>query len=312
MNVRVGVPQGSVLGPQLFNLFINDLTAVAPGRNILFADDGVFYVTDRCIDRCFDKAQILLNNLAEWMNENKLVINSEKTKVMMFSNCSFNDLRNLIVNGVTLEWVSTIRYLGILIDNKMNFVPHSQQVLSKLSRLHGIFYCMKNVLPKRTLISLYNSLVYPAITENIIIWGGIYKSNLINIKIMINKILRCICRVNFDENFLPLVPTNEMFKSLNFLKFDDVHKLFLLKFIHFCFYKDNTFFDEYFAPLLPNHSYLTRNKRINLPSCRLDIQKHSTIFQCCKLLNEVSEELINPQSNRSLNKQFKIKCLTNY
>ena len=82
-----------------------------------------------------------------------------------------------------------------------------------------------------------------------------------------------------------------MYCSLNFLKFEDLYKFNLLKFLHFIMFIDNAVYLKYFTPLLPSHNYNTRNVRINLPAIRIELQKTSTIYNICNLINEVTEWL---------------------
>ena len=78
------------------------------------------------------------------------------------------------------------------------------------------------------------------------------------------------------------------------------------------FYRQAYFFNEYYSPLLPSHSYGTRGVRISLPSVRLEIEKQSTLFQTCKLLNELPTELLEPQSTRTLKKIYKHIVISQY
>ena len=155
---------------------------------------------------------------------------------MLFTPRFVDELPDVFFNGVKLEWVTSIKYLGILIDNRLSFALQSAYVHRRLSKMQGIFYSLSSLVPRCTLITLYYSLVYPIIIQNIIIWGGIPQANLVSIKTTLNKILRNILKVEYDENNIPLMPTGEMYKTLNLLKFDDVYKYFLLKFIHDVFY----------------------------------------------------------------------------
>ena len=81
-DISYGVPQGSVLGPLLFNIFINDLVKVGKAKKILFADDSVFYITEKSLDLCLQKIKELILELSEWLKNNKLVANTNKTKLM--------------------------------------------------------------------------------------------------------------------------------------------------------------------------------------------------------------------------------------
>ena len=128
---------------------------------------------------------------------------------------------------------------------------------------------------------------------------------------MLNKILRTILKVKF-ENYIPLLRTDEMYRTLNLLKFDDIYRYFLLRFINDAQYKNIVFYEKYFAPLVPAHRYETRGVKINLPDARLDAEKHGTIFNCCKLINELDESFFVPQSKQKLKKDFKKYCIQRY
>ena len=311
-DINIGVPQGSVLGPQLFNVFIDDICNLKPGKCILFADDAVFYVCNDSFIECVNMICELIINLENWVKNNRLTVNVSKTKLMLFSSKNIQNLPTLYYNNETIQWVKSITYLGVIIDDRLSFVSHVEAVHRKLSTLHGLFYAMSRLMPKSTLLTLYHSLVYPTILQNVILWGGIAACHIDKIKIIMNKILRCIIGVKFDRNRIPLMPTTQMYRSLDLLKFDDIYKLSLLKFIHLSFYQNYHLLFENFSHLLPSHHYSTRHNRINLPVVNRNIGKNLTIFQCCRLINELDEEFLRPQSISSLKKNFKQKCIDGY
>ena len=139
-SINYGVPQGSVLGPLLFNIYINDIVNVGTAKKILFADDAVFYITESSFNMCMFKINQLIGELSEWLKNNKLVPNVSKTKLMMITPRPFGELPDIYFNGSKLEWVSSTKYLGIIIDNKLSFIPQACEVYMKLSKLHGVFY----------------------------------------------------------------------------------------------------------------------------------------------------------------------------
>ena len=160
-------------------------------------------------------------------------------------------------------------------------------------------------------MNIYYSLVYSSVIQNIIIWGGVAQIHAQRINIILNKILRIILNVRF-ENYRPLMPTNEMYKQLEILKFEDIYKLCLLKFFHFLRNDKFNMFLKYFGTLFPDHSYNTRNNTINLPYARTDVEKRFTIFKCCEIVKDVPADLLRPQSISSLNKKFKKMILASY
>ena len=128
-----------------------------------------------------------------------------------------------------------------------------------------------------------------------------------------NKSLRVVLNVKFDENFVPSMATNEMYKKLKLLKLEDIYKYFLLKFVHSFLYGSKTqFFDLYFFNLLPNHGYSTRGVKINYPSIRLDMERTLPVYNCVKLINSVPDYLLQPQSDFTLKKRSKSYFLEKY
>ena len=173
MSVDFGVPQGSVLGPQLFNIFINDFTLINSAKKILFADDSIFYVTDPDFDTCIFKLNMVLNDINSWLHNNRLTPNLLKTKLMIFTPKVVDELPDIFLSNTKLEWIKTIKYLGVIIDNKLSFIPECNSINRKLSNIQGAIYSMSSYMPRLTLLTVYNSLAYSLLTYSIIFWGGI-------------------------------------------------------------------------------------------------------------------------------------------
>ena len=152
-------------------------------------------------------------------------------------------------------------------------------------------------------------MIVPTINYHLVLWGGILNTHLEPIQIKMNKILRVILGVKFNENRVPLMPTNQMYTTLNLLKLDDLYRFSLLKFIHFILYNEQLTFTKYFGPLLPTHAYNTRNIKINLPSVRLRVERNFAVFNICNLINEVPDSFLEPQSKNSLKRRFMKKHL---
>ena len=228
-----GVPQGSVLGPLLFDIFVNDIENIDSCKKVLFADDTVLYVNDLKFKDCINKISSVVYDLTNWLNNNRLVPNTEKTKVMLITPRPVTDLQPVIFNTATLEWVDTIKYLGLFIDNKLKFNYHVDEVCNKLSKHLGVFHALSPFTPQNVLLQIYYSLVYPVISQNVTIWGGVAKYQRNRVTILINKILRKILNVKYDINGRPLMNTDLMYKELSLLKFVDVYNYFMVKFIHF-------------------------------------------------------------------------------
>ena len=135
--ITCGVPQGSVLGPLLFIIYTNDLpNALSYSKCVLFADDTTIYLKSDNLQKSAELITIDLNTLTDWFRANKLSLNVSKTNFMIFSSKSqtnnTNDIKMTILNE-KINRVSFTKFLGIIIDEKLNWHHHIDNIVSKVA-----------------------------------------------------------------------------------------------------------------------------------------------------------------------------------
>ena len=111
---------------------------------------------------------LLLKEIGTWLYNNRLTPNLLKTKLMLFSPKVVNCLPDVYFDDIKLEWVRSMRYLGVILDDKLNFIPECNSVARKLSAVNGVIYSMSNQMPQNVLLKLYYSLAYPCIIQSVI------------------------------------------------------------------------------------------------------------------------------------------------
>jgi hypothetical protein len=174
LEVKCGVPQGSILGPLLFLIYINDLPNFSSQiTSILFADDSNLFLDGPELPALETKINSELPKLVAWLQANRLSLNIGKTHTMVFSpkKTQSSNVR-IIINGIVLETVTKTKFLGLILDNKLSWKNHALYLSNKMSKSIGILSLARKYLDQTTLLQLYYSFIYPYVIYCNLAWGN--------------------------------------------------------------------------------------------------------------------------------------------
>ena len=244
--ISTGVPQGSILGPLLFLLYINDIENCSKIISfVMYADDTNAFHSDKCLKSLTHVMQEEMNEVIKWLNVNKLSINTTKTKYIIFKSRNKKcDIEiDIKLNDNIIQQASHIKFLGVILDRELTWKNHINSVVKHIIKSTALIAKLRHYTNKNTLKLIYYLLVYPYLTYGNLVWGNTYPTRLQKILNIQKKIIRLISFKSYLEHTEPLF---QNLKILNIFKINDyLSCLFMYRFKHLQNLPE--FFNGYFA-----------------------------------------------------------------
>ena len=302
--VECGVPQGSILGPLLFLLYINDLPEATSLFVKLYADDTFLCAQNSDLKMLENEVNIELEKVYKWLRANKLTLNISKSKFMLITKKRNITPLAIYINNTTLEQCESYKYLGVVFDKDLNWKSHVDYICGKITRSIGGLASLRHRTNITVLREVYYALVNSYVKYGIIAWGNASETTLQPLKVLVNKAVRII-------TFAPYGPLDldPIYRELDFL---NLQKTFLLERGKFMFKKEKdllpTTIANYFETKSHNeHRYNLRNRqnsshifRSNTTLGKKSIQNEGNIFW-----NELPQYLKDINSQIAFKKHLK-------
>jgi hypothetical protein len=295
--LSLGVPQGSILGPLLFLIYVNDVSHVSSlFRCILYADDTTLTSTFCSFNDSESPENLMnteINKIYKWLCANKLSLNIAKTKYMIFHspNKSLQNINTpvLAINNLPIECVDKFDFLGITLTSTLSWKAHQSKICKKLSRTIGILQRLRNMVPSNILLNIYNSLFVSHISNSVLVWG--HKADRI-FKLQKRAI---VFKKRYNDHTSPL------FKQNNLLKFEDIYKTAAAKF-YFKYINDKLpkYFNNMFDTIPFTHHYNTRQTNPRVQISRKKFTSQCIRFFLPKIIDELPTQVTNKLSTHSL------------
>ena len=224
--VKYGVPQGSVLGPVLFLLYVNDLPLSLSSQTIqchMLADDTSLNISSKSLPEIENTLQNSITEIDKWCSKNHMVLNPNKTKSMLITTRQrhnrYNPKLNLSVNQIKINQVQEHKLLGVVIDESLTWKQHINHVSKKLSKNIYLLNRLKNILDKDTKILFYNAFIKSHIDYCSTVWDNTSKQNIQKLISLQRRASKLIYGPD------TLHTTDEKMRLLNILPLKQQHEL---------------------------------------------------------------------------------------
>ena len=317
-HILCGVPQGSILGPLLYLVYVNDIAKACDSSIFSFADDTTMVLSHSNLQTLFENANAHMNELYMWFCANKLSLNAGKTKYIVIrpkqKKCKFDNLK-LEIKGMPLQRIGedcpeqSTKFLGIYLDEFLNWKAHISHLNRKLSRALFAIKQIKHFFPHDVLKTLYYALVHPHIEYGILAWGGANSSILRHTVVLQKRAMRYIHNSTYNSH------TDPLFKLSNIMKLEDVYNYQMALFMYDLSHKklplsfDSTF---KFTYEIQSHRVTRQSLKMYIPTCHTEFVRKLPLYLFPKAWNKWSDIICAPISRSQSKKHIKSTFINNY
>ena len=294
-----------MLGPLLFIFYINDLAnCCIHGKISIFADDTAIYFECSNLDELMQTGSNIMRDIDKWFSANLLTLNTEKSFFCIFRkrNKAMNVPEKIVFNDKSITRAKNIRYLGITLDEYLDWNEHISLLCKSLKTFFNVFYNIRDYLFPENCRTIYYAMVYSKIRYGLCVYGFTKDENLNKVQVLQNKLLKVLTANEMRYS------TNKLHNDLHILKVKDIHHQEITSFVQ-RYLNDELpdIFEGYFRKFSEVHQYNTRGreKSLMLPPYKSDVGKNTVKYRGSSAWNEISSEMKSIMIPKSFRRAIK-------